>query len=414
MILCNILLYFFFSEGEACNHISALTYAIADISQKKKDGKLAPTSEKCKWNNPRKRKLSPQKAQDIKFRKQMWGRESSSVENEKCVTVTKPRLNLKTDVQRFRDKLKQAGSKAGWLKNFHEETDSNKVTEPTLPLLHNILFQYRDTVDICDKSTSESFDNYYNSLKISAADCATIECLTRDQSDSLQWKTAREERITASNFGSVARRKVTTPPDSLLKDVMGYRTFDTKYVKWGRNHEAAARRTYINIMKKTHPGINVKMSGLMVNCAYPHLGASPDGLVHCGHCSDSSGLLEIKCPASENWKFLTPEQCAEDPKFFCALNEQREVILKKKHPYFCQVQGQMAISNRSWCDFVVWTCSGKISVQRIKFEEKFWNDLVKKLNEFYLKAVIPELFCRRILRGKNLHGNCDCFQQTSE
>lgn len=39
---------FRYREGEGCNHIAALLYAIADITEKKKEGKLAPTSQKCK------------------------------------------------------------------------------------------------------------------------------------------------------------------------------------------------------------------------------------------------------------------------------------------------------------------------------------------------------------------------------
>jgi len=62
------MLNFNFREGEGCNHIAALLYAIADITEQKRDGKLAPTSMKCKWNNPRKRKLSPKKSQDLALR----------------------------------------------------------------------------------------------------------------------------------------------------------------------------------------------------------------------------------------------------------------------------------------------------------------------------------------------------------
>lgn len=68
--LVNILIYIihvqyiliFFRLGEACNHIGALLHALVDVTDKKKDGLLASTSNECAWNNPRKRKLSPKKA----------------------------------------------------------------------------------------------------------------------------------------------------------------------------------------------------------------------------------------------------------------------------------------------------------------------------------------------------------------
>ena len=50
-----------FRSGEACNHVVALMYALADLTTKKVYGKLASTSKQCVWNafnNPRQRKPS--------------------------------------------------------------------------------------------------------------------------------------------------------------------------------------------------------------------------------------------------------------------------------------------------------------------------------------------------------------------
>ncbi|WAR26730.1 hypothetical protein MAR_012434, partial [Mya arenaria] len=44
-------------EGESCNHVAALLYALVDIGSKQKDGLNAPTSTKCKWNQPNDSKL---------------------------------------------------------------------------------------------------------------------------------------------------------------------------------------------------------------------------------------------------------------------------------------------------------------------------------------------------------------------
>ena len=44
--------------------------------------------------------------------------------------------------------------------------------------------------------------------------------------------------------------------------------------------------------------------------------------------------------------------------------------LKRSHPYYCQVQGQMAITERAWCDFVVYTSKG-IAIDRITFDKLF-------------------------------------------
>ena len=76
--------------------------------------------------------------------------------------------------------------------------------------------------------------------------------------------------------------------------------------------------------------------------------------------------------------------------------------LKRRHAYYYQIQGQLALTGRAWCDFFVWTLKAN-SIERIWFDQAFWDEMVKKLNSFYLRAVIPELFSERIKRGKALY-----------
>ena len=50
-------------------------------------------------------------------------------------------------------------------------------------------------------------------------------------------------------------------------------------------------------MRDDHIDFTVVPTGLHVNPSFPHLGASPDGIVSC--CCCGKGLLEIKCPYSK-------------------------------------------------------------------------------------------------------------------
>ena len=59
----------------------------------------------------------------------------------------------------------------------------------------------------------------------------------------------------------------------------------------------------------------------------------------------------------------------------------------------------MAITNRSWCDFVVWTPHG-FSVERIAFDNNFWEEVEAKLLKFYNTAVLPELAVPLHTRGQ--------------
>ncbi|KAL5010529.1 hypothetical protein ScPMuIL_012834 [Solemya velum] len=84
-------------KGESCNHIAAVMYALVDISDKKSEGKLASTSQKQKWNVPRKRKISPKKVQNVKFRKYS-SRPNSGTSNVKSTLFRTPDEKVKSHV----------------------------------------------------------------------------------------------------------------------------------------------------------------------------------------------------------------------------------------------------------------------------------------------------------------------------
>ena len=117
------------------------------------------------------------------------------------------------------------------------------------------------------------------------------------------------------------------------------------------------------------------------------IGCSPDGIIF-----DSSegegrqkGLFEIKCPFSvKDTRQLT--ECAMAKNFPCSIMPGKTLQLKKKHNYFFQVQGGMAVTNTQWCDFVVWTPQW-ISVQRIPYDEEWTWSMLAKLMYFYRPAL---------------------------
>ena len=77
-------------------------------------------------------------------------------------------------------------------------------------------------------------------------------------------------------------------------------------------------------------------------------------------------------------------------KFFCTLkidDTTPQLELKGSHPYYAQVQGQMGVTQRRWCDFIVYTEKG-LSIQRIHFDPSFWR---AKLEEFHDNCLAPEI-----------------------
>ena len=110
--------------------------------------------------------------------------------------------------------------------------------------------------------------------------------------------------------------------------------------------------------------------------------------------------MEIKCPYAAAKEGLDPFSAAATLKtFFCKAGVAGNLKLKRRHEYFYQVQGTMAITRRSWCDFVVWSPKG-MSVERIKFEVDLWAETKPKLLNFYRKDLLPELALPRLPRGQ--------------
>jgi hypothetical protein len=80
------------------------------------------------------------------------------------------------------------------------------------------------------------------------------------------------------------------------------------------------------------------------------LGASPDGLV------DLDSIVEIKCPfAARNTDIKT----AIEKKIIKYLEidprDDDKILLKENDNYMYQVQGQLHITNRQKCYFIVYT-----------------------------------------------------------
>ena len=138
-------------------------------------------------------------------------------------------------------------------------------------------------------------------------------------------------------------------------------------------------------MKVIGNNVPVLKCGDVISNTMPWPAASPDRRVidkEFGY-----GLVETKCPFT--FRILTPEEACSDPSFYCHLIDGKPE-LKKDHHYYYQVQGQMGLSGLKWCDSVVFFQKGLI-VQRIKFDELFWNSMIVKLRNFYQQHVMPEV-----------------------
>ena len=55
-------------------------------------------------------------------------------------------------------------------------------------------------------------------------------------------------------------------------------------------------------------------------------------------------------------------------------------------------------------DFVVWFEDNlPLYTETVRFDEKFWQKAFPRIDYFYRRAFVPELFTRRVERGETLY-----------
>ena len=82
-------------------------------------------------------------------------------------------------------------------------------------------------------------------------------------------------------------------------------------------------------------------------------------------------------------------------KFFMHKGEDGLLHLPHNHSYYAQVQGEMAVMNIEWCNFVVYS-NGEVIVDRIVVDYDYWTELNDELDNFYMQYVVPETLCGAI------------------
>ena len=191
----------------------------------------------------------------------------------------------------------------------------------------------------------------------------------------------RAGRITASNFYSACHTSILTPAPTVLNNICySYSNkTTTPSIDYGRSHEKPAISNYFKHMQPFHTDFEVKQCGWFLNEKYPCFGASPDGLIKCKCCGD--GCLEIKCPSSAQG-----DNSINVPYLHM---EGDEIRLSRKHKHCYQVQVQMFITDRDYCDFVCGV--RKIIVERIVKDHELLADISVRAAEFHRKCVMPEM-----------------------
>ena len=250
-------------------------------------------------------------------------------------------------------------------------------------------------VDISMVELKRLCSEYIDRLTVNDTEAEEIAKRTVGQSMDVsgEWQRQRRGRLTASVFGEICKQKLTTGFSKLTTRLLYGKYRETKGIRYDNLHEAEARTDYLKRLLVSSPLSSVSITGIHVDTKDCWLGASPDGLVTDPSYSIPNELLEIKCllrAESTSLHDLSTEK--EHCSTFCLSFKDSRLHLKHNHNYYYQIQGQLHVTGRTWCDFFDWTPrDNDYHLERIQYNPDFWKNMYPKLRYFYYNCMLPEL-----------------------
>ncbi|KAK9685425.1 YqaJ-like viral recombinase domain [Popillia japonica] len=163
-------------------------------------------------------------------------------------------------------------------------------------------------------------------------------------------------------------------------------------VKFGCEREKMALQKFA-----TEYDISIAPAGLFVDTDYGYIGVSPDGLV------GEDALVEVKCSYKLFRSGGTLLEAAIVDRTFCLhVNSEGQLQLKRHHDYYYQIQGQLNVTKRKICYFVIYISDDvPLYVEKIFRDSTLWNnDMLPKIKNFYLNCVLPEIINKNIMNGR--------------
>ncbi len=181
-----------------------------------------------------------------------------------------------------------------------------------------------------------------------------------------EWHQLRAGKVTASRVADILAQTRTGPSASrqnylielALQRSTG--TIEPSYtnaaMEWGTQTEPQARVAY-----EVETGNFVDQVAFIDHPTIANFGCSPDGLI------GDDGLIEIKCPNSAtHWEYFKAK--------------------KPPQKYVTQIQTQLCVTGRKWCDFVSFDprmpSRSQLLIVRVDRDEVFIAEIEEKVKQF--------------------------------
>ena len=173
-----------------------------------------------------------------------------------------------------------------------------------------------------------------------------------------EWFEQRKGRVTGSAVGAILGfSPFATPADAMrrmVREALGAKSEFKGNIatEYGTKSEHNAIQDYM-----LETGNEVIECGFYTHAEW--LGASPDGLI------GEDGLIEVKCP----FKF----RADNNPAF---------ISIKEQLHYHAQIQIQLFVTGRLWCDFYQWSPFGSLT-ERVNYDSLWIAENLCRLEVFY-------------------------------
>eukprot|EP00794_Sanderia_malayensis_P002558 gene2558-2954_t len=299
---------------------------------------------------------------------------------------------------------------AGRMNENHKKLDSSAKGDTPVSYLD---YEYHDLIKACSDIH----------ITISDEDAKQIELDTKSQAKGSGFFHHRAGRIGASMSKSASHTDPSKPSQSLIKSICYPEIFKftNAATEYGCQHEKAAIKLFEIDMKKKHVNYKAIQCGMFINKRSPFIHATPDFLSSCDCCGIGCG--EVKCPFCMDG--IDIDGYLEKPSSCLMKDPDGEVILKRNHQYFYQVQQQIFTTELPFCDFVVFgfaTSKSAFLHERIIPDQCHWDKVLPRLSQFWQYCVLPEILGRWYTRKCHLSNQakigdtrvCFCGEETGE
>lgn len=173
-----------------------------------------------------------------------------------------------------------------------------------------------------------------------------------------EWKQDRAGYVTGSGFAdAIGKRKdgkaylaarQTYKLQLVVERLTGIpaREITATPLDWGKDHEDEARIAYEMRMDAQGELVFVERVGFQEHGSIPWVGTSPDGLV------GDHGMIEIKAPYNSGEHITTLINASGALASALAGTSMNVPLVMMPEQHVAQVQGNLWVLERDWCDFV--------------------------------------------------------------